>query len=135
MEIRDLSKEDLRVIERGLERYNEKYMPDGPDGSVQIGLYDGDNQFIGGVDAEMTVDTLLYVSTLYVKDEYRGRGAGTALMKEVERQAIEIGAEIIRLDSFSWEGVGFYETLGYEVIGAFEIRAGFKEYFYMKRLK
>lgn len=134
MNIRNLSKEDLRVIERGLAQHNDKYMPDSLGGAVQVGLYDEAGHFIGGVDAGMTVDTIMYVSTLYIKEEYRGQGVGTVLMKEVERRAVEIGAEIIRLDSFSWEGVGFYETLGYEVVGEFEIREGFKEYFYMKRI-
>ncbi|AKG73572.1 GNAT family N-acetyltransferase [Salinicoccus halodurans] len=134
MKIGKLKETDRKVLSDKLEAYNKRHLPGSLEGEIQIGIYDEAGSLIGGLDAGMTVDKMLYLSTIFVKEKYRGHGVGRRLMYEMEKQAAEIGADLIRLDSFSWEGVGFYEKLGYEVIGHYTIREGFEEYFYMKRI-
>lgn len=60
---------------------------------------------------------------------------GTLLMKEVERRAEKLGANMIRLDTFNWQGRDFYRSLGYEEVGSYENNIdGFSEHFFLKRL-
>lgn len=129
-----LEEKDRKTISEKLDAYNKKHLPDSLEGDILIGVYDEAARLIGGLDAEMTVDKMVYLSTIFIEEGYRGQGIGRMLMKEMEKQAVEKGADLIRLDSFSWEGVGFYERLGYEVIGHYTIKEGFEEYFYMKRI-
>lgn len=45
------------------------------------------------------------------------------------------GANVIRLDTFNWQGKDFYITLGYEQVGFYEsLEDNFSEHFFVKRL-
>jgi hypothetical protein len=56
-------------------------------------------------------------------------------METLENRAKEIGVNMIRLDSFNWQGYEFYKKIGYELIGKYENEIdGFSEYFFIKRL-
>ena len=51
------------------------------------------------------------------------------------QRAKEMGVNTIRLDTFSWQGKEFYESLNYEVVGNYENTIdGYMEYFFMKRI-
>lgn len=83
----------------------------------------------------MTAFKILYVSTLFVDKKYRRHGLGRALMEEVEKRAIALGANMIRLDTFNWQGKEFYESIGYEQVGCYKNEQdGFSEHFFLKRL-
>jgi ribosomal protein S18 acetylase RimI-like enzyme len=72
---------------------------------------------------------------MFVDERYRRKGYGTRLMREMERRAAEMGATLIRLDTFDWQGKDFYEALGYEIVGSYEnVPEGYAEYFFVKRL-
>ena len=46
-----------------------------------------------------------------------------------------MGVNLIRLDTFSWQGKEFYEALGYEVVGSYENPTdGYAEFFFIKRI-
>lgn len=51
-----------------------------------------------------TAFKILYVSTVFVSEEYRGKGVGKSLICEMENRAKKLGANVIRLDTFSWQG-------------------------------
>ena len=93
------------------------------------------DKLIAGVDACMTAFKILYVSTVFVDEDYRNNKIGTLLMKEVENRARTLGANMIRLDTFNWQGRSFYHSLGYEEVGSYENKVdGFSEHFFLKRL-
>jgi len=57
------------------------------------------------------------------------------LMQKVEETARSLGANMIRLDTFSWQGAGFYLKLGYKQVGYYKSPVDeFEEYFFLKRL-
>ena len=135
MKIVDLNEEEVSDIESRLEAYDDSRMHFRMDGCIQIGIEE-DGQLVAGLDACMTAFRILYVSTLFVNEEYRRKGYGTALVREMEARAAEMGATVIRLDTFDWQGKEFYEVLGYEIVGHYENRQeGYAEYFFLKRLK
>ena len=38
----------------------------------------------------------------------------------MEKKAHQLGANMIRLDTFDWQGKEFYKTMGYEIVGSYE---------------
>ena len=59
------------------------------------------------------------IAKLMTRVRERGRGIGTALMREAERIAIERGRTLLTLDTAAEDGAaGLYERLGFEYAGA-----------------
>ena len=134
MTIIDLTEEQAEDIEERLEAFDESYITYKMDGEIQIGIED-DGKLVAGLDACITNFKILYVSTVFVDEEYRRKGLGARLMREMEKRAAAMGVNMIRLDTYDWQGKEFYETLGYECVGHYDNKEdGFSEYFYLKKL-
>jgi GNAT superfamily N-acetyltransferase len=56
----------------------------------------------------------IYLEDLFVVPEYRGRGVGRALLKELARIAVERGCGRLEWSVLDWnrDAIGFYERLG-----------------------
>lgn len=132
-EIKDLTIEQVDNIENRLDEYDNKFLPKPLDGFIQIGAFDN-GKLIGGLDACMTSFSILYVSTVFVDEDYRREGIGKLLMVELEQRARQWGVEMIRLDTFDWQGKEFYESIGFKEVGMYETDE-FSEHFYLKILK
>ena len=98
---------------------------------------------VEGVSYNYTAPMLVFVGlgilallfAIYLKADDRRKGYGRRLMAEMERRAKELGANTIRLDTFSWQGKEFYEALGYQIVGHYENEIdGYAEYFFLKRI-
>ena len=134
MKIIDLNDTQTAYVEDMLAAFDEKRITYKIEGSIQIGIEE-DGEIIAGLDACMTAFKILYVSTLFVKEEHRRKGYGKALIREMEKRAKDLGANTIRLDTFNWQGKEFYEALNYEVVGSYENKTdGYAEFFFIKRL-
>ncbi|MFT4144702.1 MAG: GNAT family N-acetyltransferase [Mobilitalea sp.] len=130
----DLKDDQIQEIENNLEEYDLKHISFKMEGNIQIGARIGE-KIVGGINACMTAFRILYVSTLYVEEGYRNQGIGRLLIKEMEKRAKEIGANMIRLDTFNWQGKEFYEKLGYEQVGCYKNEIDdFSEHFFLKRI-
>ena len=129
-----LGEEQVEEIEARLSAFDEHYITYKMDGCIRIGIEE-DGKLIAGLDACVTAFKILYVSTVFVDPDYRRKGYGRQLIREMEKQAAEMGVNTIRLDTFSWQGKEFYEALGYEIVGSYENTAdGYAEFFFLKRL-
>lgn len=134
MKIIDLSEKETEYIEDKLSEYDENYINYKIEGTISIGIEE-DGKIIAGLDAQMTAFKILYVSTMFVEEEYRRKGYGKLLIAEMERRAKKLGANTIRLDTFNWQGKEFYEALGYRSVGFYEnLEDGYSEYFFLKRI-
>lgn len=135
MEIVTLTKEQVEDIEDRLSVFDENYINYKMNGCIQIGIEE-DQKLIAGLDACITAFKILYVSTVFVDEDYRRKGYGKQLICEMEKRAVEMGVNMIRIDTFNWQGKEFYEALGYEIVGSYENTAdGYAEYFFIKKLK
>ena len=134
MKITDISEAQAGDIGERLDAFDRDHITGQIDGRVRIGAEE-DGRLIAGQDACITAYRILYVSTVFVDEEYRRQGIGTLLVREMEKRARQMGATMIRLDTFSWQGKEFYEALGYQTVGSYENAAeGYAEYFFLKRL-
>ena len=129
MKIINLNEQQLESIEDKLNTFDENYITYKTDGNIRIGI-EVDGRLVAGLDACITAFKILYVSTVFVDEEYRRKGYGKSLIEEMEKRAIQMGVNIIRLDTFSWQGKEFYEALNYEIVGSYENDIdGYAEYF------
>ncbi|MBG9986187.1 GNAT family N-acetyltransferase [Facklamia sp. DSM 111018] len=134
MEIVNLNNEQIEELENRLEEYDKDYIPDQLDGSISIGIEEN-GKIIAGLDATMTTFKIMYLSTIFVDAADRKKGYGKILMEELERRSKQLGANTIRLDTFSWQGKEFYEALGYQQVGYYHNEEDqYEEYFFLKRL-
>ena len=135
MNIIELNEQQVEQIEEKLTVFDDRFIPQKLEGSIQIGIEE-DGKIVAGLDACITTFKILYVSTVFVDEACRRRGLGKRLMEEMEKRAKAMGVNTIRLDTFSWQGKEFYEALGYQVAGSYENTLdGYAEYFFVKRLK
>ena len=134
MNIIDLEEAQVEYMEERLSAFDAGHMPAQMEGQIQIGIIE-EGRLIAGLDACVTAFRILYVSTVFVEEGFRRKGYGRRLMEEMEKRALAMGVNTIRLDTFSWQGREFYQALQYEVVGQYEnAEDGYTEYFFIKRL-
>ena len=130
----DLTEEQAEYINEQLYMYDKEYIKYRLKGSVHIGIEMG-GILVGGLNAYMSAYHILYVDTVFVAETYRRQGIGRKLICEMEQRARAIGANMIRLDTFDWQGYEFYQSLGYEEVGHYYNQEDeFHEYFFIKQI-
>lgn len=130
----DLNEEQIDAISQSLADYDRNYIGYRLKGSVNIGI-ELDSRLIAGLNGYMTAFKILYIDTVFVEEEFRRQGLGTELLQEAESRAKVLGANMIRLDTFNWQGREFYKNLGYEEVGQYSSpEDGFSEHFFLKRI-
>ena len=133
-ELVDLNQGQIDEIYESLAAFDRKFIGFRLEGNVNIGIQ-ADGRLIAGLNGYMTAFKILYIDTVFVEEEYRRQGVGTELLKEAEKRAKALGANMIRLDTFNWQGREFYKKLGYEEVGEYSSpEDGFSEHFFVKRL-
>ncbi|WP_342167209.1 GNAT family N-acetyltransferase [Methylobacterium sp. SD21] len=101
-----------KIIEHGLNRYNEARV--GPDPSKPIWIVCRDNKelIIGGIQGFIQWNWF-YVAILWVDEDRRLSGVGTRLMAEAEDVARKNGCIRMRLATITFQAPDFYKKLGY----------------------
>ena len=116
------SEADAEVVHTGLRAYNAGFCGDVQDLSFAI----RDDKGIG---------ELIMVDVLWVAESRRGQGLGQRLLSHVEEEGRRQGARRVELNTFGFQAPGFYEKMGYRLIGKVEpsVRA-YGHYYYEKDL-
>lgn len=131
-EIVSSGEREVEEVHAGLRRYNRGFCPDVADLSCCI--KDGEGRCIAGTDS-FRMGEMASVDVLWVDEDHRGQGLGSALLAHVEAQARAQGARRLELNTLGFQAPGFYEKLGYRRFGAIEPAVGdYGHYFYVKDL-
>lgn len=101
---------------------------------ISFSVYD-EKIYVGGIVAKKTGNRC-HISLLAVSDNYRKKGLGQGLVKKVEAQAIKSDCLYVTVNTQEYQGLGFYQQLGFSVFGELENCpfVGTTKYFLKKRL-
>ena len=123
MEIIELTEDELKELEERLHCYDLNFIKYELEGNISIGVkYKG--KVIGGIDACITNFHILYISTLFVEEEFRNRKIGSMLI---------MGVKLIRVDTYDFQGENFYKKMNYRQVGRYTYEEdGFSESFFVK---
>ncbi|SEJ74715.1 MULTISPECIES: GNAT family N-acetyltransferase [unclassified Variovorax] len=108
--------EELRSGELGRKQrhYNYGFVGEYPEQQyIRLNAKDESGRLLGGLRGFVFL-YWLNIEVLFVEEDMRGTGLGSRLLAGAERQAIALGAQNARLDTFEWQARGFYLKHGYE---------------------
>ena len=120
-EIRPGSEKDCEAIGRALGEYNSaqahrehRYIP------LNKKLLDADGNLIAAIFSGVGSWNNLEINMLWVDEDFRNQGIGSALLAEIEREAQEQGAYFSLAEGlFDWHD-GFFRKNGYKTVGTLE---------------
>lgn len=97
-----------------------------------------DEKLAGCIALRKLEDKICEMKRLFVKDEFRGKKIGVALIEKIIEEAKNIGYEKMRLDTFPpkmSKAVGLYESYGFYKISAYYHNPFGETLFMEKKLK
>lgn len=127
---------DRQRVRRELIAYNVATLPAFFDSGdpilpLNVFLHDEAGALIGGVTGQTSWDNLI-VDYLWVDDSHRGHGLGRQLIEPIEAEARERGATWAWLSTFDFQARGFYQELGYRVVGRLDDYPPGHTYYWMR---
>ena len=114
------TKEDLNIISQGIKSYNQNHITDDvvfeQDTNFSVFARNDNGDIVGGIRASAFWNYCI-IELLWLSDETRGKGVGSALMEKAESYAIKKGFAYMRTETLSFQAKPFYQKLGYQVFG------------------
>jgi GNAT superfamily N-acetyltransferase len=102
--------------------------------SLSCFLRDDAGTLVAGIDG-FTWGGYARVEFLWLAAEYRGQRLGSRLLAAAEETARARGCGSIVLDTHEFQAPGFYEKLGYALVGTtHDTPRGFRQFLFQKRL-
>jgi len=132
-------KEDLKVISKGIQTYNQQYIPDDvvfeADTKFAVFAKDENGNVVGGIRA-CAFWNYCIIELLWLSENTRGLGIGKQLIEATEKHALKKGFSYMRTETLSFQARPFYEKLGYKVFGELpDYPKGHTTYCLFKELK
>ena len=122
------------AIRTGLVGANLRSRPEATAEALVVAAWRGD-ALVGGLEGRIAW-SWLRIDRLWVDERARREGVGSWLLREAERLALDAGAIGAHLDSFGFQGPGFYQRRGYRTLGALaDYPPGDQHLFLWKRLQ
>ncbi|MEO4052484.1 GNAT family N-acetyltransferase [Solibacillus sp. CAU 1738] len=132
---KESNKLDKQKIEDALYKFNLKHFPVDLGGryeEINLFLKDDNDDVRGGILAEVCWNWL-EIQVLIIDEEIRKSGYGTKLLVEIEKIALEKECDFIKVDTLSFQALGFYEKNGYKVFGSIDNVGRDYEHYYLKK--
>ncbi len=122
------------AISGGLDEFNRRHAGDPHFQRLCFTLRNAQQDIMGGVLGQIFWEGL-FIDTLWVADELRGRGYGNQLLTSIEQEGRRRGARLVYLDTFSFQAPDFYRRHGYRAFGELQdFPAGHQLLFFTKVL-
>jgi GNAT superfamily N-acetyltransferase len=95
---------------------------------------DKDKRIVGGLNGEMYLGWL-FIENLALDNRVSNQGLGSQLLKAAEDEAFKRRCFAVYLDTYSFQGLPFYQKHGYKVFGELkDCPQGHSRFFLYKRL-
>ncbi|WP_193193798.1 GNAT family N-acetyltransferase [Nostoc sp. MG11] len=126
--------EDIHTVISQLVEYNNSQAEKDIYQSLAILIRDTNSTIVAGLLGK-TQWGWLFISHLWVTEGLRGQGYGRQMVLKAEEAAKQRGCCQAYLDTFSFQALGFYERLDYQIFGVLEdFPPGYKRYFLQKSI-
>lgn len=128
--------EEIGFIDKGIVEFNFSQVPfTQKPAFIPINriIKDINGTVLAGINSVLYCWNCLYIDILWVKDEYRNSGFGSALLDEVEKMAKEKGCTLVHLDTFDFQAKDFYIKHKYEVFGVLDNCPTGHQRYYLKK--
>lgn len=122
-------------LDTRLQTWNEARIGPRNTRRLAFSVRDHSGRLIGGLHGELHWNAF-YLATLWVDDDHRRRGYGTALMERAEAETRARSCEVVFLTTLTFQAAGFYEKCGYTRFA--ELPYGTRDFgriWYAKRLQ
>jgi GNAT superfamily N-acetyltransferase len=106
----------VRAVVKGLVAYNTEKAGKSRYKRFAVSVRDDKDEIKGGIVA-YTLWNWCFIELLWLDEAARRSGLGSELMARAEAVAAKRGARHVYVDTFSFQGDGFYQKLGYEIYG------------------
>ncbi len=113
---RSLSPEIGPVLKEHINRFNMATTGISDWHPITYTVNDERGDLAGGVDGWEWGGTC-YIDALWVREDHRSRGIGSALMEAVESEARRLGCHQLALETHSFQAPSFYERRGFQRVG------------------
>ena len=128
------TEKETEIIRNGLKKFNDDRVGDDRHNPISLVEYDSEGNVIAGLIGG-TYWGWMYIDILWVDENHRGKGIGTKLIHEAEKEAVLRKCHHVHVDTMSWQAPEFYKKHGYETIGILpDIPAGHQKYLLFKEL-
>ena len=128
------TEKEIKYIRESLAAFNEERVGDDGHAALHMVAYDQAGDICGGILGG-TYWGWLYIDILWVREDCRRAGIGSALLSKAEQEALRRGCHHAHVDTMSWQAPAFYQKHGYEIIGVLpNIPEGNQKYLLMKAL-
>lgn len=111
---KEIAPEGERTLFEGLNRNSALKKQMKPIIPFSIFVKDAQGNIVAG-DTGTTIFGALYVDMLWVHETLRNQGLGKKLMHRAEEIAHQRGCSFAVLNTMDWEGLKFYQKLGYQI--------------------
>ena len=103
-----------------------------PPRPLDIFIRDQRDTIVGGLAADIYWGWLA-IEDLWIDERLRGQGYGRRLVGQAEQEARRRGCQHALLTTFSFQARGFYEKLGYRVVGQMDDYPPGSSYFWLRK--
>lgn len=128
--IDEASKEDIMIVQKKIEQYNEDYLKDCRDYNYCIKCENA--KLIAAITAQQKSKSV-HVQFLWVDDDYRHKGLGKTLLEKVEKTAKEDSVRVVYLYVYGFQFLDFYLKNGYKIFGKLEECIGKYDQYFLKK--
>lgn len=132
------TKDEIDWVESQIDNFNRTQIAFKGQSEIFLNYYVKNNDaiIIAGINSCFYFEEVLCVNVLFVRDENRGEGIGSLLLKKVEEEARKKGAKLSHLHTFDFNNAkDFYLRHGYEIYGVLDdCPTGYKHYYFKKSL-
>jgi len=125
---------DFETLKNGLNGFNLLHTGLLNREKISSFVKDEHDNVMGGIVGEI-VWGWLYIEGLWVGEFAREHGLGSSLLAKLEAYALTKGINNFRLETTSFQALGFYQKQGYEIFGELpDMPPTFTSYFLKKQV-
>ena len=126
--------DDIEALRTGLTKFNESFTGAVFREKISSFVKDDSGKIVGGILGEINWNWM-YIQGLWIDESVRNDGWGLKILSQMEEYALSKTITNIRLETTTFQALGFYVKAGYSVFGELaNMPDGHTSYFLQKQL-